>query len=103
MSLDDEPRQFDYDGSLVARCQQLATGEVVAEFNIRDWRPGEIAMCLWNAAEEIKRLRALLVTVEHGAIERCAAKAWEVCSRDVYVKQAGLEKICAAEIRRLKS
>jgi hypothetical protein len=40
--------------------------------------------------------------VWNAAIEAAAAKAWEVCSRDLYVRELGLEKHCAAEIRKLK-
>ncbi len=46
------------DFDLAERCQKIASGEIPAEFHARDWRHDGIAVLLWNAGEEIKRLRS---------------------------------------------
>ena len=39
----------------------VADGSITgSEFYVRDWRRGQIAMMLWEAADEIERLRSLL-------------------------------------------
>ena len=44
----------------IEQLRKVATGEItVPEFSPKDWRPGSIALLLWNAADTIEELRSL--------------------------------------------
>lgn len=61
-----------YDGTfqkdIADQCKKVATGEltVAYPFSPKDWRHDALAMLLWDAGEEIERLRVMAGAISAG-------------------------------------